>query len=45
MSVPLARRQLLFRKGRVVKKFPEEQLLEVLLTEVAAFEKRLKPRA
>jgi len=36
---------ILFRKGRVVKKFPEGQLLEVLLAEVAAFEKRLKPRA
>jgi (E)-4-hydroxy-3-methylbut-2-enyl-diphosphate synthase len=35
---------ILFRKGRVVKKFPEGQLLEVLLAEVAAFEKRLKPR-
>ena len=32
---------ILFRKGRVVKKFPEERLVEVLLEEVASFEKRL----
>jgi (E)-4-hydroxy-3-methylbut-2-enyl-diphosphate synthase len=30
---------ILFRKGRVVKKFPEERLVEVLLDEVARFEK------
>jgi len=33
---------ILFRKGRVVKKFPEERLVEVLLEEVARFEKSLK---
>jgi (E)-4-hydroxy-3-methylbut-2-enyl-diphosphate synthase len=30
---------ILFRKGRVVKKFPEERLVEVLLAEVAKFDK------
>ncbi len=30
---------ILFRKGKVVKKFPEEQLVEVLLAEVEKFEK------
>jgi (E)-4-hydroxy-3-methylbut-2-enyl-diphosphate synthase len=30
---------ILFRKGRVVKKFPEERLVEVLLDEVTHFEK------
>jgi (E)-4-hydroxy-3-methylbut-2-enyl-diphosphate synthase len=29
---------ILFRKGRVVKKFPEERLVEVLLAEVAKFD-------
>jgi (E)-4-hydroxy-3-methylbut-2-enyl-diphosphate synthase len=32
---------ILFRKGRVVKKFPEERLVEVLLNEVAHVEKSL----
>ena len=32
---------VLFRKGRVIRKFPEEQLVEVLLQEVAKFEKKL----
>jgi (E)-4-hydroxy-3-methylbut-2-enyl-diphosphate synthase len=35
---------ILFRKGRVVKKFPEERLLEVLLAEVRAMEARLGPK-
>jgi (E)-4-hydroxy-3-methylbut-2-enyl-diphosphate synthase len=33
---------VLFRKGRVVRKFPEERLVEVLLMEVARLEKRSK---
>ena len=36
---------ILFRKGRVVKKFPEDRLVEVLLEEVTRFEKGLKPEA
>jgi (E)-4-hydroxy-3-methylbut-2-enyl-diphosphate synthase len=32
---------VLFRKGRVVRKFPEEQLVAVLLQEVAEFVKKL----
>ena len=31
---------ILFEKGKVVKKFPEEQLVEVLLTAIDAFEKK-----
>jgi (E)-4-hydroxy-3-methylbut-2-enyl-diphosphate synthase len=31
---------VLFRKGRVVRKLPEERLVEVLLQEVAKFEKK-----
>jgi len=37
---------ILFRKGKVVKKFPQEKLVEVLMAEVAAYERRsggLKP--
>jgi (E)-4-hydroxy-3-methylbut-2-enyl-diphosphate synthase len=30
---------ILFRKGKVVKKFPEEKLVEVLMAEVAAYQK------
>ena len=30
---------ILFRRGKVVKKFPQEKLVEVLLEEVAAYEK------
>ena len=30
---------ILFRKGKIVKKFPEEKLVEVLLTEVEKYEK------
>jgi (E)-4-hydroxy-3-methylbut-2-enyl-diphosphate synthase len=36
---------VLFRKGRVVKKFPEDRLVEVLLEEVASLERSLKPEA
>lgn len=36
---------ILFRKGRVVRKFPEERLVEVLLEEVARHERSLKPKA
>jgi hypothetical protein len=32
---------ILFRKGRIVKKFPEHRLLEVLLSEVRELEKRV----
>jgi (E)-4-hydroxy-3-methylbut-2-enyl-diphosphate synthase len=32
---------ILFRKGKVVRKFPEERLVEVLLAEVARVEKTL----
>ena len=32
---------ILFEKGKVVKKFPEEQLVEVLLSAIQAFEERL----
>jgi hypothetical protein len=35
---------ILFRKGRVVKKFPEGQLLQVLLAEVRAVEEQLGPK-
>jgi (E)-4-hydroxy-3-methylbut-2-enyl-diphosphate synthase len=35
---------VLFRKGRVVKKFPEDRLVEVLLEEVASLERSLKPK-
>lgn len=31
---------ILFRRGKVVKKFPEEKLVEVLLQEVEAYERR-----
>jgi (E)-4-hydroxy-3-methylbut-2-enyl-diphosphate synthase len=30
---------ILFRKGKVVKKFPEDKLVEVLLAEVDRYEK------
>ena len=30
---------LLFKKGKIVKKFPEERLVDVLLNEVEKFEK------
>jgi (E)-4-hydroxy-3-methylbut-2-enyl-diphosphate synthase len=33
---------ILFRRGRVVKKFPQDKLVEVLLTEVAAYERKGK---
>ena len=33
---------ILFRKGKVVKKFPQEKLVEVLLKEVEAYEKNRK---
>ncbi|MEE4607801.1 MAG: flavodoxin-dependent (E)-4-hydroxy-3-methylbut-2-enyl-diphosphate synthase [Desulfobacteraceae bacterium] len=36
---------ILFRKGKVVKKFPEERLVEALLAEVARVEKSLKREA
>ncbi|MCU0560480.1 MAG: flavodoxin-dependent (E)-4-hydroxy-3-methylbut-2-enyl-diphosphate synthase [Desulfobacterales bacterium] len=36
---------ILFRKGRVVKKFPEERLVEVLLKEVAEAEKSMRGEA
>jgi (E)-4-hydroxy-3-methylbut-2-enyl-diphosphate synthase len=32
---------ILFRRGKVVKKFPQEKLVEVLLEEVEAYERRL----
>ncbi len=32
---------ILFRRGKVVRKFPEEQLVEVLLAEVEKFEKKV----
>ena len=35
---------ILFRKGKVVKKFPQEKLVEVLLAEVDKFEKNRKER-
>jgi (E)-4-hydroxy-3-methylbut-2-enyl-diphosphate synthase len=35
---------ILFRKGRVVRKFPEDRLVEVLLAEVAQFEKKLQAK-
>jgi len=35
----------LFRKGKVIRTFPEEQLVEVLLKEVAKLEKRRRPKA
>jgi (E)-4-hydroxy-3-methylbut-2-enyl-diphosphate synthase len=33
-----------FRKGKVVKKFPQEKLVEVLLAEVEKFERNRKER-
>ncbi|MFZ0611923.1 MAG: flavodoxin-dependent (E)-4-hydroxy-3-methylbut-2-enyl-diphosphate synthase [Desulfobacterales bacterium] len=33
---------ILFKKGKIVKKFPEDQLAEVLLTELDKFERRWK---
>jgi (E)-4-hydroxy-3-methylbut-2-enyl-diphosphate synthase len=33
---------ILFRKGRVVKKFPQEKLVEILLAEVEKYEKNRK---
>jgi (E)-4-hydroxy-3-methylbut-2-enyl-diphosphate synthase len=36
---------ILFRKGKVVKKFPEDKLVEVLLAEVDRYEKSLKLEA
>jgi (E)-4-hydroxy-3-methylbut-2-enyl-diphosphate synthase len=33
---------VLFRKGKVVKKFPQEKLVEILLAEVEKFEKKRK---
>jgi (E)-4-hydroxy-3-methylbut-2-enyl-diphosphate synthase len=33
---------ILFRKGEIVKKFPEDKLVEVLLSEVEKYEKNLK---
>lgn len=33
---------VLFRKGRVVRKFPEERLVDVLIEEAASLEKRFK---
>ena len=33
---------ILFKKGKVIKKFPQEKLVEILLKELAAFEKDLK---
>lgn len=35
---------ILFRKGEIVKKFPEDKLVEVLLSEVEKFEKNYKPK-
>ena len=35
---------VLFRKGKVVKKFPQEKLVEVLLAEVKKYEKNRKER-
>jgi (E)-4-hydroxy-3-methylbut-2-enyl-diphosphate synthase len=35
----------LFRKGKVIRTFPEEQLVDVLLNEVAKLEKRRRPTA
>jgi (E)-4-hydroxy-3-methylbut-2-enyl-diphosphate synthase len=35
---------VLFRKGKVVKKFPQEKLVEVLLAEVEKFERNRKER-
>ncbi|MBU0985722.1 MAG: flavodoxin-dependent (E)-4-hydroxy-3-methylbut-2-enyl-diphosphate synthase [Proteobacteria bacterium] len=32
---------ILFKKGKVIKKFPEEKLVEVLLAEVEKFEKKI----
>lgn len=34
---------ILFRKGEIVKKFPEDKLVEVLLSEVEKYEKNHKP--
>jgi (E)-4-hydroxy-3-methylbut-2-enyl-diphosphate synthase len=36
---------ILFRKGKVVKKFPEDKLVEVLLAEVDRYEKSRKLEA
>jgi (E)-4-hydroxy-3-methylbut-2-enyl-diphosphate synthase len=36
---------VLFRKGRVIRKLPEKQLVEVLLQEVAKFEKKPPPES
>jgi (E)-4-hydroxy-3-methylbut-2-enyl-diphosphate synthase len=33
---------ILFRKGRVVKKFPQEKLVEILLSEVEKYENNRK---
>ena len=35
---------ILFRKGKVVKKFPQEKLVEVLLAEVEKFERNRKEK-
>jgi (E)-4-hydroxy-3-methylbut-2-enyl-diphosphate synthase len=35
---------ILFRKGKVVKKFPQEKLVEVLMAEVAQYEKNCKTK-
>ena len=35
---------ILFRKGEIVKKFPEEKLVDVLLSEVERYEKNYKPK-
>ena len=35
---------ILFRKGKVVKKFPQEKLVEILLAEVEKYEKNRKDR-
>ena len=33
---------ILFRKGKVVKKFPEENLVDVLMAEVEAYERNIR---
>ena len=35
---------ILFKKGKIVKKFPEEKLAEVLLAEVEKYENEWKSR-
>jgi (E)-4-hydroxy-3-methylbut-2-enyl-diphosphate synthase len=35
---------ILFKKGKIIKKFPEEQLAEVLLAEVEKYENKWKSR-